>query len=226
VKKFPAFNGTPRFITVFPTARLWSISWATWVQSTRSVLFPYINSNIIVSSTPRSSQWSLPFRFSNQISATKLHNCTQRGPQQPFRTILPSTIFTSLIATLLQNTARAQTWYSHPLIPMRGSIPGRDTLFATASRSALEPPSAMRVRCPLPPQLSFITVSASPIPKPKALRDYFAMSNELTNHSFSSLQQKRESKKRNFIGWYSVVKYHIDTSRSQETHSIGTTQES
>jgi hypothetical protein len=36
VNKFPAFYGTRRFITVFTTARHWSLSWARWIQSTPS----------------------------------------------------------------------------------------------------------------------------------------------------------------------------------------------
>jgi len=34
VKKFPAFYGTRKFITVFTTARQWSLSRARWIQST------------------------------------------------------------------------------------------------------------------------------------------------------------------------------------------------
>jgi hypothetical protein len=36
VKKFPVFNGTWRFITVFTTTRHWSLSWARCIQSTPS----------------------------------------------------------------------------------------------------------------------------------------------------------------------------------------------
>jgi len=36
VKKFPAFYGTRRFITVFTRARHWSESWARWIQSPTS----------------------------------------------------------------------------------------------------------------------------------------------------------------------------------------------
>jgi hypothetical protein len=36
VKKFPAFYGTRRFITVFTTARHWSLPWARCTQSTPS----------------------------------------------------------------------------------------------------------------------------------------------------------------------------------------------
>jgi len=32
VKKFPTYYGTRRFITVFTTARHWSLSWARWIQ--------------------------------------------------------------------------------------------------------------------------------------------------------------------------------------------------
>jgi hypothetical protein len=40
VKKFPAFYGTRRFITMFTTARHWSLSWATRIQSTFSHPIP------------------------------------------------------------------------------------------------------------------------------------------------------------------------------------------
>jgi len=36
VKKFPTFYGTRRFITVFTTARHWSLPWTRWIQSTTS----------------------------------------------------------------------------------------------------------------------------------------------------------------------------------------------
>jgi hypothetical protein len=36
LKKFPAFYGTRRFITIFTTARHWSLSWARRIQSTSS----------------------------------------------------------------------------------------------------------------------------------------------------------------------------------------------
>jgi hypothetical protein len=41
VKKFPAFYGARRFITVFTTARHWSLSWARWVQSSSHPVSPY-----------------------------------------------------------------------------------------------------------------------------------------------------------------------------------------
>jgi hypothetical protein len=60
VKKFPDFDGTGSFITLFTRVRHWSLSWARWIQSTSSRKF---HSNIILPSTPRSSEWSLSFRF-------------------------------------------------------------------------------------------------------------------------------------------------------------------
>jgi len=42
-----------------------SLCWATCVQITPSHYFPKIHSNIILPSTPRSSEWSLPFGFSD-----------------------------------------------------------------------------------------------------------------------------------------------------------------
>jgi len=56
--KFGAFYGTRRFITVFITARHWSLSY--------SPLFSKIHSNVIFPSTPSSYEWSLAFTFSNQ----------------------------------------------------------------------------------------------------------------------------------------------------------------
>jgi len=38
-KKFLAFYGTRRFITVFTTARQCTLSWATWIQSTSHTVF-------------------------------------------------------------------------------------------------------------------------------------------------------------------------------------------
>jgi hypothetical protein len=66
VKKFLAFYITWMCITVFTTARHWTLSWATLTQSrllphTYSYLKNHIN---ILPSTPRSPKWSLSFRFS------------------------------------------------------------------------------------------------------------------------------------------------------------------
>jgi hypothetical protein len=41
VKKFPAFHGTRRIITVFTRARHWNPSWARWIKSTHNpTIFP------------------------------------------------------------------------------------------------------------------------------------------------------------------------------------------
>ena len=53
VKKFPAFYGTPRFITAFTSVRHPSLSWASSIKS-------------IPPSKPWSSKWSLSFRFPHQ----------------------------------------------------------------------------------------------------------------------------------------------------------------
>jgi hypothetical protein len=60
VKRFPAFYGTRRFITVFTTARL------NQMHPVHTLLhyLPNIHSNI-TPSTPRSSEWSFPFRYSD-----------------------------------------------------------------------------------------------------------------------------------------------------------------
>jgi len=67
VKKFPAFYGTRRFITVFTRSPHWSLFWAQSVQSTtsHSISLRFV---LILSSNLRlvSSFWSLPFRFSAQ----------------------------------------------------------------------------------------------------------------------------------------------------------------
>jgi hypothetical protein len=72
-KTYPATQEVPNvlrnqiFITVFITARQGSLLWATWIHLTQLLnLFPKIHSSITFPSTLRSSEWSLPFRFSYQ----------------------------------------------------------------------------------------------------------------------------------------------------------------
>jgi len=60
IKKFPAFYGTKRFITVFTRVRHWFLSWARWIEST----LPHhicLSSILILSSYPQfmSCKWSL-----------------------------------------------------------------------------------------------------------------------------------------------------------------------
>ena len=66
VKKFPAFYGTRRFITVFKRARHLFLSWATSIQSTPPSSLSKIHFNIILPSTPGSSKWLLPSDFSTK----------------------------------------------------------------------------------------------------------------------------------------------------------------
>jgi hypothetical protein len=74
VRRFPAFCGTRRFITVF-TSRHWSLSWARRIQSTtsdpsslRSILILHFHLRLGVPN-------SLPFRYSDQILYVFL-NCS------------------------------------------------------------------------------------------------------------------------------------------------------
>jgi hypothetical protein len=64
LKKSPEFYRIRSSITAFTRDRHWSLSWARRIQSTP--YFPKIHSNVILPSTPRSSKWSLPFRYPNQ----------------------------------------------------------------------------------------------------------------------------------------------------------------
>jgi hypothetical protein len=51
------------FISVFTWARHWSLSWSMHPVQTFQTYFLKILFNIIVLTTPRSSEWSLSFRF-------------------------------------------------------------------------------------------------------------------------------------------------------------------
>jgi hypothetical protein len=64
VKKYPAFYGTQKFITVFTRARHWLQSWARCIQSTPS--HPISLRSILILSTPRSYERTLPLSFPNQ----------------------------------------------------------------------------------------------------------------------------------------------------------------
>jgi hypothetical protein len=68
VKKFPVFYGTRRFSTVFTRSPHRSIPLARWIQLTLShhIYLFLIDFNIILSSTPRSSEWSLHFKYCNK----------------------------------------------------------------------------------------------------------------------------------------------------------------
>jgi hypothetical protein len=83
VDNMPAFYGSRRFITVFARACHWSLSWARWIQSTPSPpYFSEVHSDIILPSTPRSSEWCVSFMFSDQnfVPISHLsHECYMAG---------------------------------------------------------------------------------------------------------------------------------------------------
>jgi hypothetical protein len=67
VKKYPDFYATRRFITVFTTAYLMSLSWARWIHST--AFHPIsIRSSLILCTHLRLglTEWPLLFKFSDQ----------------------------------------------------------------------------------------------------------------------------------------------------------------
>jgi hypothetical protein len=74
VKKFPAFYGTHRFLTMLTKSPplVPNFSKMNPVHSFPHY-FPEILSNIIFPSTPRSSEWSLPFKFPIQNSVCIFH---------------------------------------------------------------------------------------------------------------------------------------------------------
>jgi hypothetical protein len=65
VKKFPAFYGTRKFITVFTSACHLSLFWASSIQSIPPQPTSW-NFILLLSSTPGSSKWSLSLRFPHQ----------------------------------------------------------------------------------------------------------------------------------------------------------------
>ena len=67
IKKFPAFYGTLKFITVLSSSRHLFLSWANSLQSPLPPShFLKIHLNIILPSTSWSPQWSLSIRFPHQ----------------------------------------------------------------------------------------------------------------------------------------------------------------
>ena len=69
-KKFPALCGTRRFVTSFIGSCHQSVSLVRPIQSMPSIHFLKIYFNIILSSTPRSSKWSLSLRYPHQNPAS------------------------------------------------------------------------------------------------------------------------------------------------------------
>jgi len=85
-KKFSAFYGTLRFITMFSRVR--AGLYLSNMNPVRNLTpyFPKIHSNIILPSTPMSYELSLLFRFSNQNSLCIFnlsHPCHMAHPSRP-----------------------------------------------------------------------------------------------------------------------------------------------
>jgi hypothetical protein len=72
IKKLPGIHWTQRFITAFIKPRHSSLFRAAWNQSTPETLFHVIHFNIIIPSTPTSSEWSFSFRMSNKNISTPI----------------------------------------------------------------------------------------------------------------------------------------------------------
>jgi hypothetical protein len=66
VQKLAAFCESKAFIATFTTAHNLSLSWARSIQTTPPYYLLNIHFNVIPSSTPRSSKWSLSLRFTHQ----------------------------------------------------------------------------------------------------------------------------------------------------------------
>jgi hypothetical protein len=74
VKKFPAFYGTQRFITVFKIPSPASILSQLYPVHAPTSHFLKINLNIILPSKPGSSKWSLSVRLPHQSLSNTVHN--------------------------------------------------------------------------------------------------------------------------------------------------------
>ena len=105
VKKFPAFNGTWRFITAFTCAFHLSLSWAKSVHSMPPSHFLMIYL-IILPSMPGSSKWSHYFSFSHQnqlYTSSVPHTCYMSRLSYSSRIDHPNNVceeYTSLSSSL------------------------------------------------------------------------------------------------------------------------------
>jgi hypothetical protein len=75
IKKFPAFYGTLKFITLFTRARHWSLLWSSWIQSTPShpvslLSFHYLRVNVNNNSR---------LTFASEYKSKQHSNCRLHG---------------------------------------------------------------------------------------------------------------------------------------------------
>jgi hypothetical protein len=115
VRNFSALCGTRRCITVFTTVRQWSLSWTSRIQS-------YINFNITLPSTSRTSKWShcfwlkvirLESRLGQRVNWKWDLLVFVESLQAKTRTVAWNT----LQAPRLQSYQFTVHAYHHPLIP-------------------------------------------------------------------------------------------------------------
>jgi hypothetical protein len=98
VKKFPAFYGTQRFITVFTRASHLSLSWASSIQSRPPSHCLNIHFDIILQSAPGSHKWSPSLRSTHQkLVCTSIFplTCYMPRPPHPSRFDYPNNIYTT-----------------------------------------------------------------------------------------------------------------------------------
>jgi hypothetical protein len=79
-KKYLSFYGTPTFTTVFTRTRHWTVSYATWMESTS---FHTLFSKIIFHMVPGTRKWSLPFRISDKNFLSISHRLHVRLSHPP-----------------------------------------------------------------------------------------------------------------------------------------------
>ena len=141
IKKFPAFYGTPRFVTAFTGAHT-----CPYPKPHRSSLYPTsdflkIHLNIILPSTPGSSKWSFSLRFPHQ-------NTVYAYPLPTRATCSTYLILLDLVTrTILGEEYRSlsSSLYSLILSPVTPSLLGPNILLSTPFSNTLSLRSSLNV---------------------------------------------------------------------------------